>query len=75
MITHLTNTTKRKRNLSAAGRAAIVAAPEKRWDAVRAAKPQQEKAAAKKTATKKTKALPTGVARIGYSRKAMVPSD
>ena len=37
---------KPKRKLSAAGRKAIIAATKKRWEAVRAAKAQQEKAAA-----------------------------
>ena len=48
---------KPKRKLSAAGRRAIIAATKKRWEAVRAAKAQQEKAARKaarqKTAVKK----------------------
>jgi hypothetical protein len=43
---------KKKRKLSAAGRKAIIAATKKRWEAVRAAKAQQEKAAARKPAKK-----------------------
>jgi hypothetical protein len=42
---------KAKRKMSKEGLARIVAATKKRWAAVRAAKAQQEKAAAKKTAT------------------------
>jgi len=45
---------KPKRRISKEGMARIVAATKKRWAAVRAAKAQQEKAAAKKTATRKT---------------------
>jgi len=44
---------KPKRKLSAAGRNAIIAATKKRWEAVRAAKAQQERGAAKKGAPKK----------------------
>ena len=44
---------KPKRKLSAAGRKRIIDATEKRWAAVKAAKAQQEKAAAKKKAAKK----------------------
>jgi hypothetical protein len=46
---------KPKRRISKEGLARIVAATKKRWAAVRAAKAQQEKAAAKKSATKKAK--------------------
>jgi hypothetical protein len=45
---------KAKRKMSKEGLARIVAATKKRWAAVRAAKAQQEKAAAKKAATRKT---------------------
>jgi hypothetical protein len=44
---------KPKRKLSAAGRKAIIAATNKRWARVRAAKAQQEKAVRKKAAGKK----------------------
>jgi len=53
---------KPKRRISKEGLARIVAATKKRWAAVRAAKAQQQKAAAKKTAKKAKKAAVTAPA-------------
>ena len=66
---------KPNRKLSAAGRRNIVAATKKRWAAVRAAKAQQEAAAASKTSAKKAaKRAPVKAVKKKAAKRAQKPA-